>query len=71
MKWKAKEVAVIVLNEYYFITCLLNESLFFLIGWTCLLGSVRTHTYTFSNIPQSFHSSASARADLMPLWQAS
>lgn len=54
MKWKAEEVAVIVLNEYFFSTCFVNESLFLLIGWTHLLGSARTHAHTFSTSQTEF-----------------
>lgn len=54
MKWKAEEVAAIVLNEYFFSTCFVNESLFLLIGWTYLLGSARTHAHTFSTSQTKF-----------------
>lgn len=54
MKWKAEEVAVIVLNEYFFSTCFVNESLFLLIGWTYLLGSAGTHAHTFSTSQTEF-----------------
>lgn len=54
MKWKAEEVTVIVLNEYFFSTCFVNESLFHLIGWTYLLGSTRTHAHTFSASQSEF-----------------
>lgn len=51
MKWKAEEVAVIVLNEYFFSACFLNESLFFLIGWHVYLavqGHMHTHLHQHS-----------------------
>ena len=57
MKWKAKEVAVIVLNEYFFSTCFVDELLFLLIGWTYLLGSARTHAHTFSTTQTECHTS--------------